>query len=80
MALANSTVGELQDFRRPIQAAAHLFRNQDALTDNLFNNLTNEIKNCEYIDVTFKFLNAESKGTMVLLHSNVRFLHKNFDL
>ena len=46
-ALANSAVGELQDFFCPTQAATHFFRNQNALTDNLFNNLTNKIKNCE---------------------------------
>ena len=77
MAFANSTVGELQDFLCSTQAATHLFHNQDALTDNLFNNLTNKTKNCEYIDNTFKFLNAESKGTLILLHINVRSLHKN---
>ena len=80
MVLANSAVGKLQDFLCPTQTATHLFRNQDALTDNLFNNLTDKIKNYEYIDNSFKFLNAESKGTLVLLHINVRSLHKNFDL
>ena len=70
MAHANSAVGELQDFLCPTQAATHLFRNQDALSDNLFNNLTDKIKNCEYIDNTFNFLNTESKGTLVLLHIN----------
>ena len=80
MVLANSAVGELQDFLCPTQAATHLFRNQDALTDNLFNNSTNKIKNCEYIDNTFKFLNAEFKDSLILLHINIRSLHKNFDL
>ena len=48
MALANSAVGELQDFLCPTQAATHFFRNQYALlTDNLINNLSKKIKNCE---------------------------------
>ena len=38
MALVNSAVQELQDFLCPTQAATHVFRNQDQLTDNLFNN------------------------------------------
>ena len=80
MVLANLAVRDLQDFLCPTQATTHLFRNQDALTDNLLNNLTNKIKNCEYINNSFKFLNTESKGTLILLHINVRFLHKNFDL
>ena len=80
MVLANSAVGELQDFLCQTQAVTHPFRNQDALTDDLFNNLTNKIKNCEYINNSFKFLNTESKGTLILLNINVRSLHKNFDL
>ena len=75
-----SAVGELQDFLCPTQAATHFLRNQDALTDNLFNNLTNKIKNYDYIDNSFKFLNTESNGSSSLLHVNVRSLHKNFDL
>ena len=42
--------------------------------------LTNKIKNCEYIDNSFKLLNTESKGILISLQINVRSLHKNFDL
>ena len=30
--------------------------------------------------IALKLLNTEFKGTLILLHINVRFLHKNFDL
>ena len=53
---------------------------RNELTDNTFCDLTSKIRKCEYLDSSCKTLNPEPKNTLLLLHVNVRSLHKNFDL
>ena len=79
MALAISDDGDLQDFLCSSQAVDPSFRDQDELTDNIFSDLTSEIRKCEYVDFSSKILNSESKNILLLLHVNVRSLHKKFD-
>ena len=80
MALASSDDGDLQDFLCLSRAATPFFRDQDELTDNIFSDLTSKIRKCEYLDSSCNTLNPEPKNTLLLLHVNVRSLHKNFDL
>ena len=79
MALASSDIGDLQDFLCLSRAATPFFRDQDELTDNIFSDLTSKIRKCEYLDSSCKNLNPEPKNALLLLHLNVRSLHKNFD-
>ena len=80
MALASSDIGDLQDFLCLSRAATPFFRDQDELTDYIFSDLTSKIRKCEYLASSCKNLNPEPKNTLLLLHVNVRSLHKNFDL
>ena len=51
--------------------------NQDNVSDNVFGNLTRNISSCKY-DINFK-PDITDANTLILLHVNIRSLHKNFD-
>ena len=49
------------------------------LCDNLLNSITTNIKICKYTDPTASSLNFDDNRSLILLHVNIRSLHKNFD-
>ena len=51
----------------------------DDLCDNIMNNLTRDIKSCEYFNSDFNPRDNTSNDALILLHINVRSLHKNLD-
>ena len=80
MALVTSSEGDLMDFVRPSQQAASQFHDDPGdLCDNIFENLTKNVLKCDYFDVTCKNISTVDENSLILLHVNVRSLHKNFD-
>ena len=76
----NSNNTDRLDRRDSSRAATFINRcNQDDVP-NVFEYLTANINNCEYFDINYKITNSNESDTLILLHANVRSLHKNFDL
>ena len=72
---------ELNEFLDSSQAAA--LRSNDysprELCDNLLNSITTNIKICKYTDPTASSLKFDDNRSLILLHVNIRSLHKIFD-
>ena len=80
MALVPPDGGNLVDFLRASQAAARNLTDQEDLCDNLYKSFSNNIHPCKYFDANFKIDICDKNKDLMLLHWNVRSLHKNFDL
>ena len=66
------------DFLGPSHSASHSQNNQEDLCDNLFESPVGNIETCRYFDNNFQINNLDN--ALMLMHINVRSLHKNFDL
>ena len=71
---------QLANFLGSSQAAPQNHIDQEELCDNLFKSLTCNIKTCKYFDADCQFINSGSGNALMLMHINIRSLHKNFDL
>ena len=84
MARLNSNEGEqLINFLRPGPAAtqdANNFSDAENLYDKLYKSLNQNITNCEYFEVNSQIVNGFYDDALILVHVNIRSLHKNFDL
>ena len=79
MALELSCDRELSEALHTSQAA-DLFNQLGELRDQIFNCMINNVINCEYMDICDKTLNLQNdSNSMILMHLNVRSLHKNYD-
>ena len=79
MALELSCDGELSEALCTSQAA-DLFHQPSQLCDQIFNSMTNNVINCEYLDMYDKTLNLQNDcNSMILMHLNIRSLQKNYD-
>ena len=66
--------------RGACRAANFNQRNQIDLCDGLLGDLTGNIRNYKYYNLESKILKTKSINTLMVLHVNVRSLHKNYDL
>jgi len=80
MALANPDDGSLHEFLHQSRAATLNHCSQDDLVDNIYNKLTDNVRKCECHDLNYKYSFAHFENGLMLLHVNVRSLHKNFNL
>ena len=86
MARLNSNEGEqLINLLRPCPAAtqdANNFSDNENLCDKLYKSLNQNISrpNCEYFEVNSQIVNGSYDDALILMHVNIRSLHKNFDL
>ena len=73
---------EFFDFLEPSQAATQTVDDHfpSELCDNLFYSMTNNIKKCKYFDLHLNHLKIDKNYSLILLHVNIRSLHKNFKL
>ena len=70
---------ELSEALRMSQAA-DLFNPPSELCDQIFNSMTNNVINCEYLDVYDKTLNLQNDcNSPILMHLKIRSLQKNYD-
>ena len=78
-AIELSCNGELSKALRTSQAA-DLFNQPSELCDQIFKSLTNNVINCECMDIYDKTLNLQNDSNfMILMHLNIRSLQKNYD-
>ena len=70
----------LLDFLDSCRAASFKQSNQTDLCDGLLGDLTSNTRNCKYYNLECKILKTKSINTLMLLHVNVRSLHKNYDI
>ena len=71
--------GELLKALRTNQAA-DLFNQPSELCDQIFKSMTNNVINCECMDIYDKTLNLQNDSNfMILMHLNIRSLQKNYD-
>ena len=72
---------DLYEFLDQNQAAAlqTVDRFTEETSDNLFKYLTKNIKKCNYLDSDQNQFLIEKNNSLVLLHLNIRSLHKNYD-
>ena len=79
--MALDTDMDLYSFLDPNQAAT--LRETDRFTDEtsegVFHSLTKNIKKCNYCDLNQNQFFISRVNSLVLLHVNIRSLHKNFD-
>ena len=72
---------ELNEFLGTSQAAA--LQSNDycprELCDSLLNSIATNIKICKYTDPTASSFNFDDNRSLILLHVNIRSLHKNFE-
>ena len=74
MALELSCDEELSEALRTSQAA-DLFNQPSELCDQIINSMTNNVINCEYMDIFDKTLNLQNdSNAMILMHLNIRSL------
>ena len=79
MALELSCDRELSEALRTSQAA-DLFNEPSDLCDQIFNSMTNNVINCEYLDIYDKTLNLQNDcNSLILMHLNIRSLQKKND-
>ena len=73
---------EFFDLLEPSQAATQTVDDHfpGELCDNLFYSMTNNIKKCKYFDLHLNHLKIDKNYFLILLHVNIRSLHKNFEL
>ena len=84
MARLNSNKGEqLTNLLRSGPAAtqdANNLSDTEKLCDKLNESLNQNISNCEYFEVNSQIVNGSYDDALILMHINIRSLHKNFDL
>ena len=84
MARLNANEGEqLINLLRPGPAAkqdANNFSDTENSCDKLYKSLNQNISNCEYFEVNSQIVNGSYDDALILMHVNIRSLHKNFDL
>ena len=79
MALELSRDRKLSEALRTSQAA-DLIDQPSELCDQIFNSMTNNVINCEYLDIYDKTLDLQNDcNSMILMHLNIRSLQKNYD-
>jgi len=81
MALALQDDGELLDILGPRQAALNFeFHNiPNDLCDNIFANVTVNIEDCVYYDLSHQFAESSTKSALILMHINIQSIYKNFE-
>ena len=84
MARLISNEGEqLINLLRPGPAAtqdANNFSDAENLCDKLYKSFNQNISNYEYFEVNSQIVNGFYDDALILMHVNIRSLHKNFDL
>ena len=84
IARLNSNEGEqLLNLLHPGPAAiqnAKKFSDTENLCDKLYKSPNQNISNCEYFEVNSQIVNGSYDDALILMHVNIRSLHKNFDL
>ena len=84
MARLNSNKGEqLINLLRPgptTKQDANNLSDTEKLCDKLYKSLNQNITNCEYFEVTCQIVNGSYDNALIVMHVNIRSLHKNFDL
>ena len=83
MAQLNSNKGkQLLNLLQPGPTATqdtNNFSNTENLYDKLDKSLNQNISNCEYFEVNSQIVNGSYDDALILMHVNIRSLHKNFD-
>ena len=72
---------ELLEFLWPCQATSLHVNDLSSseLCDNAFNSMITNIKSCKYLDPNHNQSTIDNNHSFILLHLNIRSLHKNFD-